>query len=126
MTCSILSAIIASTKVANWARKPGWRIAAKDRLAGDAAPADTGLISFMKNHQFTGIVQGCEGWYPAARGAARERRAKRHENMPELADGAAWACSRAGGTPNVVSRAPRRYAESLSFSLNAVSIRNNY
>src|SRR5882757_4091969 len=58
MTCSILSAIIASTKVANWARKPGWRIAAKDRLAGGEAPAETGLISFMKNHQFAGVVQG--------------------------------------------------------------------
>src|SRR5580704_7786151 len=56
MTCSILSAIIASTKVANWARKPGWRIAAKDRLAGGDAPAETGFISFMKNHQFTGIA----------------------------------------------------------------------
>jgi hypothetical protein len=29
-----LSAIMASTKVVNCARKPGWRIAAKDRILG--------------------------------------------------------------------------------------------
>lgn len=28
----MLSAIMASTKVRNWARKPGWRIAEKDRF----------------------------------------------------------------------------------------------
>src|ERR1700744_3210141 len=48
MTCSILSAIMARTKVLNWARKPGWRIAANDRLAGGAASAGIGLISFIK------------------------------------------------------------------------------
>src|SRR5215467_2187218 len=40
MTCSMLSAIIASTDVTNSARKPAWRSAAKDCFAGvDAAAA---------------------------------------------------------------------------------------
>jgi hypothetical protein len=39
MTCSILSAIIASTKVPNCIRNPGCRIAAKERRAGGGAAA---------------------------------------------------------------------------------------
>jgi hypothetical protein len=41
-----LSTIIAITKVMNWARKPGWRIAAKDRFAGNDAPPVGDFISF--------------------------------------------------------------------------------
>lgn len=45
MTCSILSAIIAMTKVENWAWKPRCRIAAKDRFAGAGGGSATlGLI----------------------------------------------------------------------------------
>src|ERR1700712_563158 len=51
MTCSILSAIMASTKVKNWARKPGWRIAAKDRLVDGGALTAADLVSIIKNHQ---------------------------------------------------------------------------
>jgi hypothetical protein len=47
MTCSILSAIIARTNVTNWARKPGCRIAAKDRFAGGEGAARMGVTSFM-------------------------------------------------------------------------------
>jgi hypothetical protein len=43
---------MASTKVENWARKPGCRIAAKDRLAGSDALTDAAFVSFIKNHQF--------------------------------------------------------------------------
>src|ERR1700730_10653002 len=48
MTCSILSAIIASTKVVNWARKPGWRIAAKDRFAGSDGSTGAGIASVIR------------------------------------------------------------------------------
>lgn len=52
MTCSILSAIMASTKVMNWARKPGCRIAAKDRLLAGGAPAAIDLVSLIKNRHY--------------------------------------------------------------------------
>src|SRR5579871_1592767 len=45
----MLSAIMASTKVENCARKPGWRSAAKDRPPGDDAAAWTDFISFIES-----------------------------------------------------------------------------
>src|ERR1700733_10998878 len=48
MTCSILSAIMASTKVVNWARKPGWRIAAKDRFAGSDGSTGAAIASLIR------------------------------------------------------------------------------
>src|SRR5580704_5059759 len=51
MTCSMLSAIMASTKVMNWARKPGWRIAANDRFADGGPLTGTCFISFIANRQ---------------------------------------------------------------------------
>src|ERR1700676_4063387 len=83
MTCSMLSAIIARTNVENWARKPGWRIAAKDLFVAGDALTGTGLISFMTRHQFTVQPKGRIG----QRGA---RQGKRHENMPKLSDSVAW------------------------------------
>src|SRR4051794_18326543 len=53
MTCSILSAIIASTKVENCARKPRWRIAAKDRFGAGEAVAGADFVSDIKNRQCT-------------------------------------------------------------------------
>src|SRR5579863_7200433 len=53
MTCSILSAIIANTKVTNWARNPGWRIAANERFAG-AGGAAVSLGWMFKGGRFQG------------------------------------------------------------------------
>jgi hypothetical protein len=47
----LLSAIMAATKVMNWARTPGWRIAAKDRLINDGAVRGMDFVSLMKKHQ---------------------------------------------------------------------------
>src|SRR5665213_838740 len=58
MTCSILSAIIASTKVMNWARKPGWRIAANDRRVAGGASAGIALISLMPESSHAARVEG--------------------------------------------------------------------
>jgi hypothetical protein len=38
--------------VMNWARKPGWRIAANDRFLDDGWLPGTDFGSLIKNHQF--------------------------------------------------------------------------
>src|SRR5580698_6075181 len=66
MTCSILSAIIASTKVMNWARNPGCRIAANDRRADGGALAGIDWESLIRNHHHAardlGHIRQREAW----------------------------------------------------------------
>jgi hypothetical protein len=58
---------MASTKVLNWARKPGCRIAAKDRFVDSDALTAAAFVSFIKNHQFAaqrdGHIRGATHWY---------------------------------------------------------------
>jgi hypothetical protein len=54
---------MASTNVMNWARKPGWRIAAKDRFADGEGLTEIDFVSLMKGHQ---LLRGAEP-HPAAR-----------------------------------------------------------
>src|SRR5580700_5705323 len=58
MTCSILSAIIASMPVMSAARKPPWRNAAKDCFAG-ALAAGGGAADAGCGASFTRILPAC-------------------------------------------------------------------
>jgi hypothetical protein len=49
---------MASTKVLNWARKPGCRIAAKDRLVDGDASTAAAFVSVIENHQFAAQQKG--------------------------------------------------------------------
>jgi hypothetical protein len=120
----MLSAIIARTKVENWARKPGWRIAAKDRFEDSDALTGTGLISFMKNHQIAVHVKGRIGQRDARQG-------KRHENMPKLPDSAAWADGATRGAFADVARTgvgpvDRRHLRGRIFRRQAQLCRQGY